>query len=434
MVLYLAHKYILISVRIPSEKIMTIDINWSVAKCSCPSWSAITDESALKSALATLDSSSSSLYWWLGFWTTLVAVGVVLEVVFVVWEYLEELHDFRRGFIHAPEKPLTALFVMGLLGAGLVAAGVSGELWEESRIGAIETCIRRGNDALSSLLSKEATTAQEAARLAKLEADGAKASAKEAEETGEVAQEKTGQVDKKANALNSDLVSAKSKLDAVEAKRAELEKSLVNMAGCNAPRVLPFWRFQTRGGPEKTMVDALTPFAGEDVVIQIEPNDAEVRRAARDLIKVLHIAGWSVKDDPVPMEGIEDGVNVAPFEADGPDQVGFQFRAADAAKALIDFLQSYNWEARQGWLTDPNGALVHGTAIVPLGGLRVQIGLYPAVTFVAPPGAKEVIANREEYEKQLDEKSRNGERNLRSWIDQASGNPCRPLSTVWPNR
>ena len=58
----------------------------------------MTDESALRSALASLDDSSSSLHWWLGFWTLLVAVGVVLEVVFVVWEYCDELHDFKRGY------------------------------------------------------------------------------------------------------------------------------------------------------------------------------------------------------------------------------------------------------------------------------------------------------------------------------------------------
>jgi hypothetical protein len=67
---------------------MTIAINWGLAKCSCPSWSANADESALRSSLAGLDACNSSLHWWFGFFTFLVAFGVALEVFFVVWEYL----------------------------------------------------------------------------------------------------------------------------------------------------------------------------------------------------------------------------------------------------------------------------------------------------------------------------------------------------------
>ncbi len=170
----LSHKSVPISVKIPSEKMTTIAINWSLAKCSCRSWSATTDEAALRSSLASLDDCSSSLHWWLGFWTFLVALGVVLEVVFVVWEYLDELHDFRRGIIHAPDRPQTVLFVLGLLGAGLVAAGVSGELWKESQIATVETCIRKGNDALFLLLSKEAGDAKTSAKGATDEAQHAK--------------------------------------------------------------------------------------------------------------------------------------------------------------------------------------------------------------------------------------------------------------------
>jgi hypothetical protein len=169
-----------ISVRIPSEKMIITAINWTLAKCSCPSWNANTDESALRSSLASLEDCSSSLHWWLGFWTFLVALGVALEVVFVVWEYLEELHDFNRGIVHPPERPLKLLFVLGLLGAGLVAAGVSGELWAESKIARVETCIRKGNDTLFLLLSKEAGDAAQSAKIAHDEADAVKGIADEA--------------------------------------------------------------------------------------------------------------------------------------------------------------------------------------------------------------------------------------------------------------
>jgi hypothetical protein len=91
----------------------------------------------------------------------LVVIGVALEMVFVVWEYLEDLHDFNRGIVHAPDKPSWLLFALGFLGAALVAVGVGGELYAESKIATLETCIRNGNDALFLLLSHEADTTAE---------------------------------------------------------------------------------------------------------------------------------------------------------------------------------------------------------------------------------------------------------------------------------
>jgi hypothetical protein len=128
------------------------------------------DESTIRGALASLDGPSSSLHWWLNFWTIAVALGVVLEVAFVIWEYRDELHDFRRGVVHPPERPKTLLFVVGLVGAALVAAGVSGEVWEGIQIVKLETCTRKGNDALFLILSKEAGDAAESARIAHEEA------------------------------------------------------------------------------------------------------------------------------------------------------------------------------------------------------------------------------------------------------------------------
>jgi hypothetical protein len=113
-------------------------------------------ESALKILLDNLDMSRSSLHAWLHIWTGMVVVGVTLEVLFVVWEYLELLHDFRRGIVHPPEKPNVLLLVLGLLGAGLVAVGVAGELYVDVKAGKIETEIREVNERRISLLSTKA--------------------------------------------------------------------------------------------------------------------------------------------------------------------------------------------------------------------------------------------------------------------------------------
>jgi hypothetical protein len=121
------------------------------------------NDPALKMLLDTLESSRSSLDSQLFVWTLLVVIGVTLEVVFVVWEYREELHDFQRGITHPPDKPSTWLLLFGLFGASLVAAGVSGELYMDARIGSVETAIRKANDDRASLLSGELGKANERA-------------------------------------------------------------------------------------------------------------------------------------------------------------------------------------------------------------------------------------------------------------------------------
>lgn len=136
------------------------------------------DDSALKRLLDNLDMSRSSLHGWLHFWTFLVVLGVALEVVFVVKEYIDQSHDFRRGIVHPPEKPSTMLFVLGLLGAGLVAIGVAGELYIDVQAGKVETEIRKANELRVALLSREAGDAKTSAVGAAVAAAEAKASAK----------------------------------------------------------------------------------------------------------------------------------------------------------------------------------------------------------------------------------------------------------------
>ena len=156
------------------------------------------DESALKILLDNLETSRASLDWWLGFWTLLVVVGVVFEVAFVVWEYVDELHEFRRGEVHPPRKPSTAVFALELLGAGLVAIGVSGELYIEAKIGAVETEIRKTNDLRALLLSKEAGDA-------KTSADGAAAAASRANNAADEAQRTVSAVARRAERIGAEL-------------------------------------------------------------------------------------------------------------------------------------------------------------------------------------------------------------------------------------
>jgi hypothetical protein len=146
---------------------LAMPINWSLSDCSCPSWNLSMDESALRSALASANDCGSLLQQELRFWTWVVVVGVALELGVILWEYIEELHDFRRGFVHPPDKPNWLLYAFGFVAAGLVVLGVGGELHAESKIDKLETCIRKGNDALFLLLSKEAGDARDSAQKAR---------------------------------------------------------------------------------------------------------------------------------------------------------------------------------------------------------------------------------------------------------------------------
>jgi hypothetical protein len=146
------------------------------------------DESALRTLIATLGASRSSAHWRFEVCTAMVVAGVVLEVVFVIWEFVIEWRDFKRGEVHPPERPLIVLFVLGLFGAGLVAIGVAGELRYESKIETIETGIRKANEDLFLLLSKEAGDAKDSAIKA---ADAAKIAQKAAAEAKEKVADRT---------------------------------------------------------------------------------------------------------------------------------------------------------------------------------------------------------------------------------------------------
>jgi hypothetical protein len=81
---------------------------------------------ALRQLLDCLEASRLSLHWWLSLFTWLVVVGVVSETFFVIWEYRNETHDFRRGIIRPPDRPNRFKFVLEIVGVGLVAIGVAG--------------------------------------------------------------------------------------------------------------------------------------------------------------------------------------------------------------------------------------------------------------------------------------------------------------------
>ena len=233
-----------------------------------------------------------------------------------------------------------------------------------------------------------AARAEASAKTADVDAGKALDKSNAANNAAGAAQEKTGEVAKQADELRDDLQSAKTKLEAVDAKRAELEKSLINLAVCNAPRVLRIWTM--REG--KTTADPLKPFAGYQAIIQFVP-DAEARRAALYITGALRQTGWKVPDPvSVPLDGIEDGVNVEPFVGMTDDSIyAARIRISEAADAVVDFLHSYNWQAKSGFMLDKKSAPQEALLFVALEGLRIRVGLYPP-PFVVPPAEKDIAA------------------------------------------
>jgi hypothetical protein len=114
---------------------------------------------ALRSSIKHLASCSDSLRPWLHFFVTLVVIGVVLEVVFVFWEYRAGCKEYRRGTIRSPQQPSAWKLFLELFGVGLVAIGVAGELGVDIKSDAIQTKLRGKNGELIQLLEDVAGSA-----------------------------------------------------------------------------------------------------------------------------------------------------------------------------------------------------------------------------------------------------------------------------------
>lgn len=327
--------------------------------------------------------------------TKLVAIGVILEGPELVYAIFNAVKRWRKRSTgeHDPEW----IIVLGLVGWVLVSIGVGGEFWvdgkvntDDDNIQSINITLLRDAGASAAQARSDANNAHNLARSASDIAKPAKETAEKAAADAGKARDKADAVGRKADGLDTQLASARAQLEAVENKRAKLEKSLVNMAVCNAPRVLLDWT-TVLAGKVQTNVDSLRPMVGQKALIEFVP-DAEARRAAKSLRRALIDAKWDVLS-VLPVDELEDGVSVQPFKPPlEPSQTDFdgERRASDAADKLIDFLHLFNWQAQWGFPTDGRGHIIRDPNILPVGAIRIQIGLYPAVEYVIPPGEREL--------------------------------------------
>jgi hypothetical protein len=290
------------------------------------------------------------------------------------------------------------LGIMGELGAGLKIASINNVLRGKSAVLRSKGAeLRSKSDQLLALVTQQAGNAAVSAKTAHDEADTALGSASSALSTAQDARQETTRLQTENTELVTNLSTTKAQLEAVDAKRAELEKSLINLAVCNAPRVISPWSLRSGNVETKSYVDPLRTMAGQMVFIEVVP-DEEARRAALNIAGALADAQWNVQKPMKLIDGLADGVSVQPsvptFTGSEIPNVSPHWHASDAAEKLLNFLHSYNWQAARGWATDAQGKMIDEKAL-PAGAIRIQIGLYPPAVYVSPPGEKEFTSRME---------------------------------------
>jgi hypothetical protein len=174
-------------------------------------------------------------------------------------------------------------------------------------------------------------------------------------------------------------LATESKLEQERKTRLELEQSL-------APRILPF----QLGPGDHTSFDVLKPFAGIEVIVGYLP-DAEATRATDAVRNVIGLAGWKIISTvprPDVNMGYFDGVVVETNKRAWLEQD--RKKELFAARTLVEFLKSNDWEARVSISTMDD---------IPKNTIRVIIGFKPNPYF-EPEWVKEA---KEKSKKMNDE-------------------------------
>lgn len=104
--------------------------------------------SALEREITTLESSSG---WWersLPWFTALVVLGLVVDLVVIIWERLDEVAERHRWVslgLHFPDEPTRLKFVLELFATSAIFLGVAGEFWAGVKIAYINGQLRTKN-------------------------------------------------------------------------------------------------------------------------------------------------------------------------------------------------------------------------------------------------------------------------------------------------
>jgi hypothetical protein len=226
----------------------------------------------------------------------LLACGLLL-VVGLVGEYAES----------EPWRSRRKLFEM------FVILGVAGELIGDGGIFTSSKHLQTIADAeLAEAITnagdakKSADGAADDARRARASADKAKKAAADATTLAQGAHGEADSARKSTLEASAQLARLRTDAQSLEAGANKTKSELIDLAVCNAPRVITRWSTGNIGAtwwmgntrerwyvtgysgamPEKSYVDRLIPMAGQAVFIEYVP-DAEARRAALNIVQTL---------------------------------------------------------------------------------------------------------------------------------------------------
>ena len=276
-------------------------------------------------------------------------------------------------------------------------AGATGEVASiNSQLRSKGSELRSKSDQLLAVMTEIAGDAAVSATTARNEADEAKASAKTAGELATSAKsdvrdarQESARLKEENAELANDLLSTKNQLEALDAKRAELEKSI-------APR--RDLAYMVAHG--KSNLDGLKAFAGIEVILNASP------AAKEDAHKILNVVTSAYVNWTVVSRGEDSSIRpgVAIWRHLASDISGFrdadELRSQGAAEALCSFLQSFDW----GDCRIEMGSRAKGPLNVPPNTLKVEVGVKPNPYFT-PPWSKPIDPNKP-LKQQMDEQKK----------------------------
>lgn len=270
------------------------------------------DEASLKSLIGSLESQRDALGFWLNLFSGMVAAGVIAEIAFVIREYWDNLHNWRRGIVRVPDRPSRLWFVFEVLGVALVSIGVAGEFLVDVKAGSLETQIRKSNGDLILFLEREVNDAEASATKAAVAAAQATSDAGAAKAKSESASKSAGSAHTEADWAST----MAAKAEAALAERSLTDKQV------------------------KTIATKLSSFMGQSYAVTAYWDSKESMGITNRIHMALQMAQWSYSSERSKsfMLGGVIGVQVWTHPDADPS-------AKLAASSLVDALNAEGIEA-----------------------------------------------------------------------------------------
>jgi hypothetical protein len=225
--------------------------------------------SALESSLNTTAGSSGGWEAFAWFCSVAVGIGVAAEIVGIVWEYRDDLKDWRRGIIRPPDRPsFIRFFWFEVLATVVVVAGIFGEASSSKELANINSLLRSKTSEL------------------RVDTDGMLSLV--TQESGNAVRE-ISEVQKKADAISQREDVLNGQVDATASKEGELN----TLVRSQLPRRLLLDEGKTN------FISALKPFARQRVIVTSCGNlspQSERSKMEQGLITLLGSQGasWDV--------------------------------------------------------------------------------------------------------------------------------------------